>query len=96
MRWFAALCNRVAEKVERPWIVAGMLPLTTQLQPDIQTVDLRSRRLALGFSVARVAALSGFSPAHITQLEEGYRPKRGNAVSQIIKALEHAEREAAP
>ena len=56
-------------------------------------MDLRSRRHGLGLSIARLAALSGYSPAHITQLEEGYRPKRGDAVAEIIEALDRAEHE---
>jgi transcriptional regulator with XRE-family HTH domain len=66
---------------------------TTPHLADSRSADLRSRRHALGLSAAQLAALTGYSPAHITQLEEGYRPKRGNAVAEIVEALERAEAE---
>lgn len=51
-------------------------------------VDLRDRREALGLSRTRLAVIVGFSPAYIAQLEDGYRPRRGDAVARISTALD--------
>jgi transcriptional regulator with XRE-family HTH domain len=44
---------------------------------------VRIRREALGLSRARLAALSGYSPAHIAQIEDGYVPRRGGAIETL-------------
>jgi predicted transcriptional regulator len=56
--------------------------------------DLRGRRQALKLSRVAVATLASCSPAHVGQLEAGYRPKRGDAVERIAEVLDRAEREA--
>jgi predicted transcriptional regulator len=56
--------------------------------------DLRGRRQALKLSRVAVATLASCSPAHVGQLEAGYRPKRGDAVERIAQVLDRVEREA--
>jgi predicted transcriptional regulator len=48
---------------------------------------LRQRREALGMTRTRVAAAAGFSPAHLAQLEDGYVPRRGDALERIKRVL---------
>jgi predicted transcriptional regulator len=55
--------------------------------------DLRGRRQALKLSRVAVATLASCSPAHVGQIEAGYRPKRGDAVERIAEVLDRAERE---
>jgi predicted transcriptional regulator len=50
----------------------------------------------LGLSQVNLAVLARCCPAHIGQIEAGYRPKRGDALARIAAALEDAERDAAP
>jgi predicted transcriptional regulator len=56
--------------------------------------DLRGRRQALKLSRVAISTLAGCSPAHVGQIEAGYRPKRGDAVERIAEVLAQAEREA--
>jgi predicted transcriptional regulator len=56
--------------------------------------DLRGRRQALKLSRVAIATRASLSPAHVGQLEAGYRPKRGDAVERIADVLDRAEREA--
>jgi transcriptional regulator with XRE-family HTH domain len=57
---------------------------------------LRDRREALRVSRVALAVRVGFSPAHIAQLEAGYRPRRGDAVAAIDRALSELEAELNP
>jgi predicted transcriptional regulator len=59
-----------------------------------QAEDLRQRRERLYVTRGRLAALTQISPAHITQIEQGYRPRRGDAVDRIDQALTELERTA--
>ncbi len=53
--------------------------------------DLRERREALRLSRVRLATLAGFSPAHLGQIEDGYIPRRGDAVERIDSVLAEYE-----
>ena len=49
---------------------------------------LRIAREQLGVSRVQLAAMSGYSPAHIAQIEDGYTPRRGVAIATISAVLD--------
>lgn len=66
--------------------------MTVTTTPRSAGTPLRARRAALGISRIELAGVVGFSPAHIAQLEGGYRPRRGDALQRIERALSDLER----
>jgi predicted transcriptional regulator len=65
---------------------------TPHRQDDLAA--FRERREALALSRVELAVRAGFSPAHIAQLEAGYRPRRGDAVAVLDRTLGELEAEA--
>lgn len=69
---------------------------TTTTPTSGQVDDVRARRQALGLSQVRLAGLAGCCPAHVGQIEAGYRPKRGDALARIVEVLDRVELEGSP
>lgn len=65
-----------------------MTTTNERLTPD---VEVRSRRLALGLTVAQLAKQTGCSMSSINNIEAGYVPRYGHVLSRILHALDVAE-----
>lgn len=53
--------------------------------------ELMLQRRRIGLSRYRLAGHAECSPTYIAMLEEGYRPKRGDAFARVVSTLNELE-----
>jgi len=65
--------------------------MSVQSNPLPSGEELMLQRRRIGLSKYRLAAHAECSPAYVSMLEDGYRPKRGDAFARVVSTLNEIE-----